>query len=229
MLATSRQWFDMVREKADFEEYLRDRHGDHATRLRYAKWLEGHGMKQRAVQHRIAAAAKLDMPPSFQGDFFAQAYKRHANGDREPLWSASSVNLTTLQGRAYVLGTGFNSGTQEANWYFAPINGASTPTISTADTYQSHAGWTEVTAYSEATRQQWSPTFTSNVATNVDTPATITASASATIYGNAIVSNNTKGASGAGETLWCAGAYTGGSRTLVTASELDLYYALTLV
>jgi len=89
-----------------------------------------------------------------------------------------------------------------------------TPSVAAGDTMASHAGWTEVTAYDEATRQ--TATFGSVSGQSVDnsgSPAVFTISANDTTVGGAcLVTNNTKG--GSTGTLYGGGAFSAGDKTL---------------
>ena len=89
-----------------------------------------------------------------------------------------------------------------------------TPTVVAGDTMASHTGWAEVTAYDEANR----PTITwgsvsSQSVDNSANKAVFTVSANNTVIGGACVAtNNTKG--GSTGTLYGAGAFTAGNKTL---------------
>lgn len=119
-------------------------------------------------------------------------------------------NLITNQGLDNILDVHLSAATQITTWYLLLINGAS-PTIAAANTYASHAGWSENTSYDEANRPTWTEAGVSSQAiTNSASPATFTISAnSQTIGGAALVSNNTKGdTAAAGAKLYAAGAFT---------------------
>jgi len=97
-----------------------------------------------------------------------------------------------------------------------------TPTVAAADTMSSHAGWVEVTAYDEATRQTatWG-TVSSQSVNNGANKAIFTISADATTIGGAfITTNDTKG--GSTGILYGGGAFTAGDKTLADDDVLNV-------
>lgn len=91
----------------------------------------------------------------------------------------------------------FRGATKRAAWYVAPIDGTDMETDGTvvaaaADTSASHAGWTELTNYDEATRPQWSPTQADDTILANTTMMTLTATTNMTIGGYALFSSSTK-------------------------------------
>src|SRR5687768_11508230 len=77
--------------------------------------------------------------------------------DGTPLWAESFTNGITTAGLNHALETQFRGGSAVNPWKLGLIDGSSTPALAAADTMSSHAGWTEVTAYAEAARPDWSP------------------------------------------------------------------------
>lgn len=103
----------------------------------------------------------------------------------------------------------------------------STPTDAAGDTMSSHAGWAEVTAYSESTRPALTlGTVSSQSVNNTGNEADFTASGSATVGGAFITTNNTKG--GTTGTLMTVGAFSGGDKSLTTSDTLSVGVTLTL-
>jgi len=99
--------------------------------------------------------------------------------------------------------------------------GATSPTYADADTISSHAGWTESTAYSNATRPQavfGTPTATSSISSS---QATFNINATATIAGAFLVNNSTKG--GTTGTLYSAGSFAT-SRSVISGDSLLVTY-----
>jgi hypothetical protein len=85
----------------------------------------------------------------------------------------------------------------------------------------SHAGWTESTAYSNATRPQavfGTPTSTSSISNSA---TTFTINATATIAGAFLVTNSTK--SGTTGTLYSAGSFAA-SRAVISGDSLLVTY-----
>ena len=79
-------------------------------------------------------------------------------------WIEKSKNLVVNVGLAYMNENFFKGSNYTAAWYVGIYGPASTNNPSSADTMASHAGWTEVTTYSNATR----PAATFGAATTAD-------------------------------------------------------------
>lgn len=119
----------------------------------------------------------------------------------------------------YFKGSGFTA----AN-YVGLTDG--TPTVAAADTFASHAGWTEVTAYSEAVRQTFTAgTVSSQSVDNSASKAEFSINGSATVGGACVGDNNTKG--GSTGTLYSAGAFTGGDKSLGSGDTLSVQATFT--
>lgn len=140
-------------------------------------------------------------------------------------------NTIVNQGLTYKTGTALLGVTQIvlANWYIQLISG--TPTIAATDTYQSHAGWTEVTNYDEATREQWvGVAGAAGAATNAASRAEFTISTGGATVGGVALGGGatTPGAKSdvtAGNILFSASAFTGGNRALSEADVLRVTWA----
>lgn len=150
----------------------------------------------------------------------------------EVIDSFVSRNLVVDQGLNHLRDVPLLSGTQITAWYVALIDG--TPTIAAGDTYATQAGWTEVTAYDEATREVWTgASGATGVATNSATRAEFTISTGgATVGGVALVGGgtaaSTKGDTAGGGTLLSASAFTGGNRPLSAADVLRITWQATV-
>src|SRR6185436_7888487 len=66
-------------------------------------------------------------------------------------------NGVTNIGLNTILDVMFNTGSQVDPWYIGLIDGSGAQTLAAGDTMGSHAGWAELTAYSETFRQTWNP------------------------------------------------------------------------
>lgn len=121
--------------------------------------------------------------------------------------------------------TMFNAASQVSagSWVISLISGASFSAISAADTMGSHAGWLEMTGYSEAVRQPWGQGSAAARAITNASPVLFTSSGTATVNGMFITSQNTK--AGTTGLLWCAGQFTGGPASVVLNDELRVTYA----
>ncbi len=108
-------------------------------------------------------------------------------------------------GLNHILETEFHSGAQITTWYIGLVDNAGFSAFANSDTMSSHAGWTESTVYSNATRPQWICGAASGRQITNSTTVDFNINATATIKGLFITSNNTK--SGTSGTLWSTGAF----------------------
>lgn len=135
---------------------------------------------------------------------------------REDEWD----NLVTDEGLNELLSAALAGGTPTTTWYVGLTGG--TPTAAAGDTAASHAGWTEVTAYTEAARQTWTPgAVSSKSVSNSASKATFTINADSTTIGGAFLASiSTK--SGTTGKLYAIGAFGGGDLTLSNGSTLEV-------
>lgn len=146
-------------------------------------------------------------------------------------WEAESHNLVVNVGAQYMCGAALTGTAAITTWYLGIYGAASSNNPAAGDTAASHAGWTEITAYTEGTR----PTCTfaaatlanPSVATNTASKATFTMNASTTVGGAFLISNNTKG--GTTGTLFSAADFQApGDRSVVNGDVLSLTYTFSL-
>ena len=146
-------------------------------------------------------------------------------------WKAESKNLVVNQGLQTMNAVYFTSGTQITTWYIGLYGAASSNNPAAGDTMSSHAGWTEVTAYSNANRP--TATFATpttadpSVVTNSASPASFNINGTATVGGAFLTSNNTKG--GTTGTLFSAADFQSpGDRSVVNGDTLNVVYTFSL-
>lgn len=85
----------------------------------------------------------------------------------------------------------------------------------------SHAGWTEIQDYSEGVRQTLTlGTVSSQSVSNSASKAVFSINGTATVGGAGICTNSTKG--GTSGTLYGAGAFTGGNRSVISGDTLNV-------
>jgi hypothetical protein len=106
-------------------------------------------------------------------------------------WEIDFPNLVVTVGKNDLLDKYFRGSAYTAA-FFVGLKAAGT--IAAGDTMASHAGWTEITAYSNATR----PAFTAAVpsagsTSNSASPAVFNINGTATVAGCFITTNSTKG------------------------------------
>lgn len=171
------------------------------------------------VIHRPAG---LLVPVAFRGhwDVVAKRVKNLKTGTREEIWRDVIENIVVNAGLDYLLDIGLSAGTQLTSWFLGLTDG--TPTVAAGDTMSSHAGWAEVTAYDESTREAWTDGgVSSQSVSNSGSVATFTISTDGTTVGGAfLASNSTKG--GTTGTLYAAGAFSAGDKSLDSADTLDV-------
>jgi hypothetical protein len=122
-----------------------------------------------------------------------------------------------------LLNTYFRNGTPNAAWYIGLIDSTGFTELDAADAMNSHAGWTELTDYSESTRPAWGAgAAASGVITNAAAVA-FTASSDITVQGLFVTSNSTK--SGTTGTLWNTGSFAS-TKDISTGQQLKAFYEL---
>jgi hypothetical protein len=136
-------------------------------------------------------------------------------------WADTFNNTVVTEGKALLLNAMFAGTTPLTTWYLGLVDGTSAPSYSVADTMASHAGWSEVVPYSNATRPAatFSATVTSSIAAAA---ATFNVNGTATVAGAFLVSNNTK--SGSTGTLYSAGNFSTGNRSILSGDTLNVTY-----
>jgi len=146
-------------------------------------------------------------------------------------WEAEEDNLVVNVGLQYMCGTALTSVTQVTSWFIGLYGSGATNSPAAGDTMSSHAGWTEVTAYSQATRVACTfataTTANPSVATNSASVAAFTINGTTTVGGAFLVSNSTKG--GTTGTLFSAADFSApGDRAVTSGDTLNVTYTLSL-
>ena len=146
-------------------------------------------------------------------------------------WEAQSKNLVVNAGLAYMAGSALTSVTQITSWYIGLYGAASSNNPAAADTMSSHAGWTEVVAYSNGTRVAatfvTATTANPSVVTNSASPATFNINGTTTVGGAFLTSGSAK--SGSTGTLFSAADFgSPGDRSVVNSDTLSVTYTFSL-
>ncbi len=171
----------------------------------------------------------ITRPQDLRAGVFAAGYvfARAFNPAGVCFWEDGPLhNIVVNQGLDHMLDIELSNGTQITAWHVLLQDG--TPTNVAGDTYQSHAGWVEITAYAEATRELWVDGGVS--AQSVDNSASVASfaiNATTTVGGVALVSDNTKADSGAGPFLYSQVAFSA-DRALNNGDTLEITYTQTL-
>ena len=146
-------------------------------------------------------------------------------------WEAQSKNLVVNAGLAYMAGSALTSVTQITTWYIGLYGAGASNTPAAGDTMSSHAGWTEVVAYSNATRVAatfvTATTANPSVVTNTASPATFNINGTTTVGGAFLTSGSAK--SGTTGTLFSAADFGApGDRSVVNSDTLSVTYTFSL-
>jgi hypothetical protein len=146
-------------------------------------------------------------------------------------WSADTKNLVVNAGLAYMAGTALTSVAQITTWYIGLYGAGASNTPAAGDTMSSHAGWTEVTAYSNATRVAatfvTATTANPSVVTNAASPATFNINGTTTVGGAFLTSGSAKG--GTTGTLFSAADFSSpGDRSVVSGDIISVTYSFSL-
>jgi hypothetical protein len=146
-------------------------------------------------------------------------------------WEAESKNLVVNVGLQDMNAKYFTGSAYTATWFIGLYGAGASNTPAASDTMSSHAGWTENTGYSNATRPVCTfgtpTTANPSVATNSASPASFTINATSTVGGAFLVSNSTKG--GTTGTLYSAADFGApGDRSVASSDILNVTYTLSL-
>ena len=146
-------------------------------------------------------------------------------------WEAESKNLVVNVGLQDMNAKYFTGSAYTAAWYIGLYGAGASNTPAASDTMSSHAGWTEIVPYSNATRPVCTfgtpTTANPSVATNSASPSSFSINATATVGGAFLVSNSTK--SGTTGTLYSAADFGApGDRAVASGDVLNVTYTLSL-
>jgi len=135
-------------------------------------------------------------------------------------WEDVSKNLVVDEGLQHILDSIFTLGgeTPKTNFYIGLTDG--TPAVSASDTLAAHAGWVEVTDYSEAARQEYVEARTSLTVDNSASKSIFSINGSATV-GGAFICDQTTGTAGL---LLAASAFANGDKTVTSGDTIEVQY-----
>ena len=190
-------------------------------------------MELKAKITDTTASGLITSPQSTEGlkatgKFLIECYDK----DGKLKWTDESKNLVVNVGLQYMAGTALDGSTARiTSWYLGLYGAASSNNPAAGDTMSSHAGWTEVTDYTEATRPAATfvaaTTANPSVVTNSASKAQFTMNATVTVGGAFLTSNNTKG--GTSGTLFSAKDFSSpGDRNVVSGDVVLVTYTFSL-
>lgn len=180
-----------------------------------------------AIASGLIAGTRQTEAAKATGKFLIECFDKDGNLK----WRAEESNLVVNVGLQYMAGVALTSTAQITTWYIGLYGAGASNTPAAGDTAASHAGWTEVTPYSNATR----PTATFAAATNANpsvvtnsaSPAAFSINATDTVGGAFLISNSTKG--GTTGTLFSAADFQSpGDRSVVSGDTLNVTYTFSL-
>jgi len=189
-------------------------------------------LKNQARSTEVVAAGVSATKSFGEGLKGGGVFKIMCHGEDGSLkWEAESHNLVVNLGLQDMNNKYFSGSGYTATWFLGLYGSGSTNNPAAGDSMLLHAGWTEVTAYSQATR----PACTFGTATNAD-PSVISNSASPAAYsingttvvgGAFLTSNSTK--SGTTGTLFSAADFQSpGDRSVVSGDTITVTYTFSL-
>jgi hypothetical protein len=128
------------------------------------------------------------------------------------------------EGLNTILNVMFHGTAALATWYIGIIDALSFSALSASDVMSSHAGWIELTAYTEAVRQTWNEAAASGKSITSSTLAAFTINATKTVKGIFLTSNSAK--SGTTGTLWSTALLPSGDVSVVSGNSLRITYTV---
>jgi hypothetical protein len=190
-------------------------------------------MELKAKVTDATASGLITSPQSTEGlkatgRFLIECYDK----DGKLKWTDESKNLVVNVGLQYMAGTALDGSTARiTTWYLGLYGAAASNDPAAGDTMSSHAGWTEVTNYSESTRPTATfvaaTTANPSVVTNSASKAQFTMNATVTVGGAFLTSDNTKG--GTTGTLFSAKDFSSpGDRNVVSGDVVLVTYTFSL-
>ena len=146
-------------------------------------------------------------------------------------WTSKSPNLVVNVGLQDMNAKYFSGSSYTAAWYIGLYGAAASNDPAASDTMASHAGWTEVTAYSQSTRPQCTfgtaTTADPSVIDNSGSVAVFSINGTTTVGGAFLTSDNTKG--GTSGTLFSAADFEApGDRSVVSGDTVNVTYTFSL-
>lgn len=179
-------------------------------------------MKASIIAQAAAAACLMTGAGMAEAAQLGGRYRVECVGaDGQVKWVDYIDNLVTTVGKNDLLDKYLAGSAYTAAWYLGLISATGYTAVAAGDTSASHAGWTESTAYSNATRP--APSWGSaSAGSKASTATAFTINATDTIKGAFLISNSTKG--GTTGVLYSAGLFAAGDRSVINGDTLNVTY-----
>lgn len=193
---------------------------------RFKRYLTRRGIPVPPRTERGVAAASLwDELEAAASAAELDELRSMAAGGGELFWRDEGHNRVVNVGLNDILDKYLKGSAYTAAHYVGLTDG--TPTTAAGDTQSSHAGWAEVTAYDEATRQAYTPgTVASQTVNNSASKAVFTISTNSTTIGGAFLTTSSSKGTGSG-VLVSVEAATGGDVVLNDGDTLSVQITYT--
>ena len=157
---------------------------------------------------------------AYAGHFVLECIKE----DGTLRWREEIHNIVVDVGLDEILDKFWKGSSYTASFFVGLTDG--TPTVAAGDTMSSHAGWVEVTIYSESVRQTLTlGTVASQSVDNSASKASFSINATGTVGGAFITTNNTKG--GTTGILISVAVFAEGDRAVLNNDVVNVQYTST--
>ncbi len=175
----------------------------------------------------VAVGAVMGEKVRARGIYWAECY----GPDGALKWRESFPNTVVTVGKNYLLDNGMAGSAYTAAFYLGLISSTSYSAISASDTMSSHAGWLEAgaantPAYSQSTRPAAAWAAASGGSKALSAALSYSITSAGTIKGAFMTTNSTK--DGTTGTLFSAGLFTGGDKTVANGDTVNVSYSLSL-
>ena len=188
--------------------------------------LDNNAKSSDAVAVAVVANKGSEGAARARGFFVVECFDKDGNLK----WREENHNLVVNVGLQDMNAKYFTGSSYTAAWYIGLYGAGASNTPAASDTMSSHAGWTEVTDYSQSTRPACTfgtpTTADPSVATNSASPATFSINGTTTVGGAFLVTNSTKG--GTTGTLFSASDFTTGDRSVISGDSVTVTYTFSL-
>lgn len=130
----------------------------------------------------------------------------HRGADGELKGTYDFPNGIVDEGLNHILDTQFHATSQVTTWYIGLVDNSGWTAFADADVLSSHAGWAELTDYTEANRVTWAEDAAATRSITNTTTADFSINVNNNVKGVFVSSNNVKSTGNTG-TLWSTAAF----------------------
>ena len=149
--------------------------------------------------------------------------------DGQIKWTDTFHNLVVNEGLVNMNTSYFKGSGYTAAFFLGLVSGGTSPTYAAANTLASHAGWTELVPGTAYTGNRPAVTFGTSTSANPSVITTTSTSyamlVNSTVVAGAFLCTVASGTSG---TLFSAGSFTGGNKSVDSGDTLNVTYSFSL-